>query len=233
MLSCSSVNHTRDLGDVVTDNFFTSHGLVVALLKVNLTLLGTIRCNRKEIPIELRNKKRQRESSEFALDHENHIMLASHIPQKNKNVIVLSSSHSGLQTFPEKANKPKLILDYNCGKKGVDKFDENVQMFTCRRRTVRWPLLIFFNALDVAAFCAYLLFKKDGRKVSRKVFLKNLSKQLAHSSAVVRHTTNTRLPRATRGCACIWLLAGSCSTWSSTSLSWKVQGVLKGFMLEM
>ena len=41
--------------DVVTDNFFTSHSLAVALLKVNLTLLGTIRCNRKEIPTGLRD----------------------------------------------------------------------------------------------------------------------------------------------------------------------------------
>ena len=163
--------------------------------------------NQKEIPIELRDKKRQIESSKFAFDHENRIMLASYIPQKNKNVIFLSSSYSGMQTVPIKANKPKLILDYNYGKKGVDQFDENVEMFTCHWRTVRWPLQIFFNALDVAAFCAYLLIKKDGHKVPRKVFLKNLSKQPAHSSAVVRHTTNTRLPRATRGCDCIRLLA--------------------------
>ena len=45
--------------DVVTDNFFTSHSLAVDLLKVNLTL-GTIHCNRKKIPIELLDKKRQR-----------------------------------------------------------------------------------------------------------------------------------------------------------------------------
>ena len=74
----------------------------------------------------------------------------------------------------------------------------------CRWKTVRWPLLIFFNALDVAAFCAYLLFEKDEHKVSRKVFLKNLSKQLAHSSAVVHHTTNTRLPRATKEAALVF-----------------------------
>ena len=88
-------------------------------------------------------------------------MLASYIPQKNKNVVLLSSSHPGMQTVPEKANKPKLILDYSYGKKGIDQFYENVEMFTCCRKTVRWPLLIFFNALDVTSFCAYLLFKKD------------------------------------------------------------------------
>ena len=131
-------------------------------------------------------------------------MLASYIRQKNKNAILLSSSHSGMQTVPEKANKPKLIFNYNYGKKGVDQFDENVEMFTCRWKTVRRPLQIFFNALDVAASCAHLLFRKDGHNMSQKVFLKNLSKQLAHSSAVVRHTTNTRLPRATKEAAFIF-----------------------------
>ena len=86
----------------------------------------------------------------------------------------------------------------------MDQFDKNVEIFTCRRKTVRWPLLIFFNALDMAAFCAYLLFKKDGHKLSQKAFLKNLSKQLAHSSAVVRHTTNAMLPRATKEAALVF-----------------------------
>ena len=122
-------------------------------------------------------------------------MLASYIPQKHKNVILLSSLHSGMQTVPEMTNKPKLILDYNYRKKGVDKFDKNVEMFTCHQKTVQWPLPIFSNALDVAAFCAYLLFKKDECKVLRKVFSKNVSKQLAHSNAVVHHTTNARLPK--------------------------------------
>ena len=75
--------------DVVTDNFFTSHNLAVALLKVNLTFLGTIRCNRKEIPFELRDKKRQIESFKFAFDHENHVMLAFYIPQKKRMLFFL------------------------------------------------------------------------------------------------------------------------------------------------
>ena len=87
----------------------TSYSLAVALTKVNLTLLGTIRCNRKEIPIELHDKKRQIKSSKFAFDHENHIILSSYILQKNKNIILLSSSNSGMQTVPEKANKSKLM----------------------------------------------------------------------------------------------------------------------------
>ena len=70
--------------DMVTDNFFTSHDLAVNLLHMNLTLLGTIRNHRREIPEELRNGKRPVESSLFAYDHENKIMLVSYIPKKEQ-----------------------------------------------------------------------------------------------------------------------------------------------------
>ena len=42
--------------EIVTDNFFTSHELVVNLLQMNLTLLGTIRSHRREILGEIPNK---------------------------------------------------------------------------------------------------------------------------------------------------------------------------------
>ena len=69
--------------EIVTDNFFTSHELAVNLLQMNLTLLGTIRNHRHEIPEEIRNKNRPVENSLFAFDHKNKIMLVSFIPKKN------------------------------------------------------------------------------------------------------------------------------------------------------
>ena len=102
--------------EVVTDNFFTSHSLAVALLEQNITLLGTIRPHRREIPEQLKSKRREVGSNTFAHDHENKIVLVSHIPKRNKNVILLSSSHCGNSVIPEEKNKPAMILDYNSGK---------------------------------------------------------------------------------------------------------------------
>ena len=60
--------------EIVTDNFFTSHGLAVDLLEKNLTFFGTLRSNRIEVPHALRNnKKRPVESSQFVYDHTNKI----------------------------------------------------------------------------------------------------------------------------------------------------------------
>ena len=63
--------------DIVTDNFFTSHGLATSLLDKRLTLLGTIRAHRKEIPIDLRRKDRPVGSRTYAYDHENKIVILS------------------------------------------------------------------------------------------------------------------------------------------------------------
>ena len=81
-----------------------------------------------------------------------------------------------LAVLPQQHNKPELIIDYNFGKKDVDQFDENIEEFTYRRKTVRRPLLIFYNMLDVAAFDGYLLMKMDRHRDSRKVYLKNLAR---------------------------------------------------------
>ena len=53
-----------------------------------------------------------------------------------------------------------MILDYNQRKGGVDMFDKNLEEFSCRRKTVRWPLLFFYNMLDAAADNSYILLKK-------------------------------------------------------------------------
>ena len=153
--------------------------------------MGTIRSQRKEVPAQMKSKQRPVESTIFAHDHENKIVLVSHIPKRNKNVILLSSSHSGEEVAEN--NKPALIFDYNKGKGGVDQLDQNIDEFTCRRKTVRWPLVVFYNILDVAAFNAFLLMKSDHPRTQRKSFLKNLAFQLVENHAKLRHSRNMHL----------------------------------------
>ena len=72
-----------------------------------------------------------------------------------------------------------MILDCNASKGGVDIFDQNMEEFSCRGKTLRWPLLFFFNILDAAANNAYILMQKNGYRSSRKDFLKKLTLDLA------------------------------------------------------
>ena len=102
-------------------------------------------------------------NSEFVYSHQDGICLVAYQAKKNKlPVIMLSSSHFEGVVSTDEARKPEMILDYNKQKGGVDMFDKNVEEFSCRRKTVRWPLLFFYNLLDTATNNAYILLKISG-----------------------------------------------------------------------
>ena len=80
--------------DVCTDNIFTSYNLAKLLLQENLTLLGTTRKHRREVPGSL-NRKIEIYFSKFLFNHVNGICLFAYQAKKNKNpVMLLSSSHA-------------------------------------------------------------------------------------------------------------------------------------------
>ncbi len=48
--------------------------------------------------------------------------------------------------------KPSIILDYNNTKGAVDTLDMCVHTYTCARQTRMWPMIVFFNVIDIAAW---------------------------------------------------------------------------------
>lgn len=101
--------------DIYMDRFFTSHSLAIELLRQNLTLVGTTSARRRHVPPAIKSTKRRPvESSKFLYDHENKIILMSYVPKKNKNVIMMSSSHSAPSIHEN--TKPTIIMDYNKSK---------------------------------------------------------------------------------------------------------------------
>ena len=152
-----------------------------------MTLLGTIRRHRREVPGSF-NRKKEIYSSKFLFNHMNSICLVACQAKKNKNpVMLLSSSHADILGATNETKKPVMILDYNKRKGGVDMFDENLEEFSCRRKTVRWPLLFFYNIIDAAVNNAYILLRKAGEyKLSKKAFLKNLTFDLAKPAVGIR-----------------------------------------------
>ena len=131
--------------NITTDNFFTSHALAKFLLGQNLTLLGTVRKTRKELPSEFVLKKRTAFESVFAFTEDT--ILVSYTPKTNKTVVLLSTMHNKeeINTDSEK-KKPQMILDYNATKGAVDTFDKMVKSYTCARSTRRWPMRLFSSS---------------------------------------------------------------------------------------
>ncbi|KAM4038377.1 uncharacterized protein ACNLHF_016694 [Anomaloglossus baeobatrachus] len=80
--------------------------------------------------------------------------------------------------------KPRIILDYNKNKGGMDNLDKLTATYTCQRMTRRWPMVVFSNILDVSAYNAFVLWthihegwnsKKNNK---RRRFLEELERSL-------------------------------------------------------
>ena len=120
--------------NVTMDNFFTSVPLAKELQAKNLSLIGTLRKNKPEIPIEFQsNKNREVGSSLFGF--QNDLTIVSFVPKLNKVVLLLSSKHHDNQV-DNQTGKPTVILDYNKTKGAVDTVDQ-----LCHKYTVKKPFL--------------------------------------------------------------------------------------------
>ena len=165
--------------DIYVDWYFTSHGLVCNLLQQNLTLIWTIMANRHEIPSQFEAAKgREIESTKALYDHSNKILLLSYVPKRNKNVLMMSSSHSST-SITDCHKKPTVITDYNERTGGVDSLDKNCEEFSCLRKTNRWPMVINYNLINVATNNAFIVMRGSGKCDRKTDFLKQLSFQLA------------------------------------------------------
>lgn len=119
------------------------------------------------------------------------------MPKKDKAVVLISSCHPSAST-DEETNKPTMIVDYNHTKGGVDEVDKKCAIYSCSRKTRRWPQAIFYRLLDLAGVNSFVLYGQcQGAKLRRGDFLRNLARELVLPSLKLR-VYNDRLPRELR-----------------------------------
>lgn len=166
--------------NITMDNYFTSIPLAKDLLAMKTTIVGTLRRNKREIPeIFTSVKDRPIRSSMFGFQR--NIVLVSYKPKPNKNVLALSTLHSGDKIDPDSGEsvKPEIITFYNITKGGVDVVDELKSTYSVSRFCCRWPLRIFFTLLDVGGINSQIIYKSNTDVVEdRRIFLKELARQL-------------------------------------------------------
>ncbi|KAM3911226.1 piggyBac transposable element-derived protein 4-like [Leptodactylus fuscus] len=143
--------------NVTCDNFFTSYQLGQMLKKKQLTMLGTVRKNKPELPQDILSK-REVYSSTFYFS--GNTTVVSYVPKKPKQVILMSTMHHDNAVSDREDRKPDIILDYNATKGAVDTLDQVISTYTCKRKTNRWPMIIFYNILDVSAYNAFVLWRE-------------------------------------------------------------------------
>jgi hypothetical protein len=183
--------------NIFMDRYFTTHDLLVSLLSNGLTATGTIMAGRRDVPQRIKTTRGEALfTTKFLWDHTNRIMLASYMPKRNKNVLMMSSFHAKNETSDREDKKPQVILDYNMGKGGVDVMDSRIEDYTCRRKTNRYPLLYFFNMLDVATLNGFIIMHSLGYEGTRMNFIKDVADQLAQENMQARYND----PRTYRHC---------------------------------
>ena len=166
--------------NLTTDNWYTSYTLAISLLQDKITLVGTLKKNKREIPAEfLPNKQKLISSSMFGFQE--HATLVYFTPKKNKSVVLLSTMHRDA-AVDAKTKKPEIIQFYNSTKGGVDTVDQLCGNYSVSRRTRRWPLCVFFHLVNIAGVNGQILFNKTRKSVdeaqNRRQFLKNLAMSL-------------------------------------------------------
>lgn len=172
------LNLTRNYngtGRIVTcDNFFTSIPLANELWENGFKMVGTLRANKKDIPTEFRpNKYREVFSSIHGFCK--NLTLVSYVPKPKRSVILLSTEHH-LDLCDEKNNKkPEIIQFYNKTKGGVDCLDMMLGNYSCKRKNLRWTMVLFMFMLDVAAYNSFVLYKHRYGDIKRRHSLEKLA----------------------------------------------------------
>lgn len=190
--------------NVTMDNWFTSIPLAKQLLQqpYKLTIVGTLRSNKREIPEEMKNKKRSKRNNQTTevntsrkvntsmFVYDGPLTLLSFKPKPSKMVYMLSSCDEEASVNPDN-KKPHMIEFYNSTKGGVDTFDQMCSVMSCSRKTNRWPMCVFYGMMNIACINSYILYchnaSVQGEKVlPRRDFMKKLHSQLVEPWLKIR-----------------------------------------------
>lgn len=90
--------------NITCDNFFTSYSLANYLLSKKLTIIGTIRKNKPDLPSCFTNPKK-REILSTLFGFQNNKMILSYCPKKGKVVTLLSTVHNDLKISGKKKTR--------------------------------------------------------------------------------------------------------------------------------
>ncbi|XP_066248793.1 piggyBac transposable element-derived protein 4-like [Euwallacea similis] len=162
--------------NVTEDNWFTNLELIEKLKNQKLSFVGTVRKNKRQIPpIFLNVKERAVYSSMFGFNKT--ATLVSYVPKKGKNVLLLSSMHFNdkIDQRTRELHKPEMMSYYNATKSGVDTVDQLCAIYNCARNTRRWPMVIFFSLMNIAAINGMVVFVGNKNALAnRREYLKTL-----------------------------------------------------------
>ncbi|KAK9680994.1 DDE Tnp 1-like zinc-ribbon [Popillia japonica] len=176
---------------ITTDNYYTSPQLADCLVSRQTDTYGTLRSTRKDLPPGLGTKKTAKGDC-LAYQRGKVMVLKWH---DKKYVHLLSTVHNPEQVVTTKKNKegnsikkPKVVVDYNYTMGGVDRLDQHLRNYQiAKTRGKKYYKKIFFHLLDLAVFNSFVLYQKNGGRMSNLDYRTELVEQMIrkyHSSTI-------------------------------------------------
>ena len=146
---------------------------------------GTIRENRKQLPVELKNRSLQKGNAAF-YQHDSIVIVSYRAKRYSargqpKVVYVLSTSYgtamkntNRVDTDENVIQKPTSIIDYNNNMGGVDVVDQQLDSLDILRKSNKWYKKLFLRLVMQCALASYKWNEKQGRKEDFLFFLQDV-----------------------------------------------------------
>ena len=150
-----------DMGHhVYFDNYYNSPDLIDLLYKRKTHACGTVRKNRKSLPLAVTQVKLKQGETVF---HCKNNLLALKWMDK-REVYILSGLHKATNVISKKTNykgqkvtKPQPVFLYNGYMSGVDLTDQFLQYYSFLHKSVKWSKKFFVYCLNMVILNAHIL----------------------------------------------------------------------------
>ena len=74
--------------------------------------------------------------------------------------VLLSSMHMSEEVAKTLSAKPQIINHFENKQKGeFDTMNKMLGEYTVRKHTLRWPLIFFYNMIDVTGWACYIIYR--------------------------------------------------------------------------
>ena len=175
------------------DRYVTSVTLAEWCLERDITIVGTLKSDRKGIPKEMKGvADREDKSTAFCYSEDEKTMLLPYIDKKKKgkrNILALTTMHNQVKLSVKESKKPHALFFYDHTKGGVDIACLISPKISTRMKTRRLTPNVFAFMLDTARTNAKTIVKENTptKPLITFQFTWELGKWLARSCIQQRH----------------------------------------------
>ncbi|XP_049286255.1 uncharacterized protein LOC125765306 [Anopheles funestus] len=177
---------------VILGPTFTSPELIKKLHESRTMVIGEVKKSYPDIPKAFASNKGRPEHSTLAAYHDT-VTLVSYVTRRKELTLLMSSFTEADPEESEESDENQkqnqhfqLVELYNRNKATVHSIQQMCTMYDVVRSTRRWPMVVFFNLMNLSAinaWCIYQLNNPGESKISRRDFLVNMSLELLRPQA--------------------------------------------------